>query len=233
LLPTSDSLDVLTSDERQRATRFPSSLHSNRWVAARSALRIILSRYTRCAPSEISFRWDDLGKPSLATESESPVHFSVAHSNDRGVVAVASRPVGVDLECPRTLDAVESISSQFFSSTEHRVLMRTPRARRDDMFLRLWTRKEAVLKARGDGLAGLQSIDVTGDIVLELSRGTGRRLPGTGWHLREFQQDGTLAALAIAASAKESVHVLQIVTAACPNLFVAFDPSCASRFKAG
>ena len=213
LIPASDGLAILTSDERERATRFRSSLHRSRWIAARSGLRIILSRSAGVAPSDVSFRCDALGKPGLATASQSPIHFSVAHSSDRGAVAVASRPVGVDLECRRTVAAVEALSLQFFSSTEHRVLMNVPHALREETFLRLWTRKEAVLKARGDGLSGLQSIDVTREMAVEFSGSPAWRPPGTGWRVREFQQKGALAALALAAARRESVDVRQIVAA--------------------
>jgi phosphopantetheine--protein transferase-like protein len=128
-------------------------------------------------------------------------------------VAVASRPVGVDLECRRTVAAVESLSLRCFSPTEHRVLMNVPQALREETFLRLWTRKEAVLKARGDGLSGLQSIDVTGEMAVELSDDPAWRPPGTRWHVREFQQEGALAALALAAAGNEQVDVRQIVAA--------------------
>src|SRR5262245_49150271 len=110
LIPTSDGLAILTSDERERAMRFRSSVHRSRWIAARSGLRIILSRYIGVAPSDVSFCCDALGKPRLVTESQSLIHFSVAHSSDRGAVAVASRPVGVDLECRRSVSAVEGLS---------------------------------------------------------------------------------------------------------------------------
>ena len=97
------------------------------------------------------------GKPHLADDT---VAFSVAHSGDRALIAVAaSGPIGVDLEQHRPLRAAD-LAGRFFTAREAAIVAADP-----DAFFRIWTRKEAMVKAEGGGLSlPLDTIEVSGDV---------------------------------------------------------------------
>jgi len=147
---------LLSADERARAGRFRYERDRRHFVAARGALRSILSRYLGIAPSQIQFGYADRGKPMLGGPSGARrLEFNLSHSEGMALYAVASgRRVGVDLEyAERRLD-FESIASRYFSPREIALLARLPVAQRAAAFFAFWTRREALLKARGEGLGG-------------------------------------------------------------------------------
>jgi len=152
---------VLSRDERERAGRFCFGRHRDRFVIARSALRRILSVYGAGAPAEIRLRYGPKGKPRLA--SDCGTAFNVSHSKEVAVVAVArGTEVGVDVERMRAMPSGRAIARRFFSAAEAATLERLPAAEFGEAFWRCWTRKEAYVKARGDGLSlPLDSFDVS------------------------------------------------------------------------
>ena len=152
---------VLSRDERERAGRFRFGRHRDRFIVARSALRRILSVYGAGAPAEIRLRYGPKGKPRLA--SDCGIEFNVSHSEDLAVVAVAQgSEVGIDVERIRAMPSGRAIARRFFSATEAAMLERLPAAEFGEAFWRCWTRKEAYVKARGDGLSlPLDSFDVS------------------------------------------------------------------------
>ena len=143
-----DALTALLSpDERERAARFRFDLHRNRYVAARAQLRLILSAHTGVAPEAIEFAYGTRGKPSV-----DGIAFNVSHSGDIGIVAVtSSAPVGVDVELVRAVDDLRGMARISFSSSEREQVLSAsdPLA----AFFRCWTRKEAYVKATGEGLS--------------------------------------------------------------------------------
>jgi 4'-phosphopantetheinyl transferase len=118
-------------------------------------LRKILGSYLKAHPREIAFRYGKNGKPELLQPHQSPtLHFNLAHSADLAVLAVASfGPVGVDIERVRPIGELDGIAAQFFSQDEKDGLAALPDEERQAAFYRLWTRKEAFLKATGEGIA--------------------------------------------------------------------------------
>jgi 4'-phosphopantetheinyl transferase len=152
---------VMSSDEKDRAQRIPSRKHRRRWVVSRFALRDILARYCAAAPHEITFRYGPNGKPEVAPdESVGPVRFSLSHSEELAVYAIAAEPLGVDLERHRPLP-VEELASRFLSDVEAAAVAREQGEARSELFITCWTRKEAYLKAIGVGLSGsLRDFDV-------------------------------------------------------------------------
>ena len=163
-----DAWELLSDEERQRATRLMQERHRRRFVVAHSALRRILAGYTARQARELEFTTGEHGKPALATaagESRRAVEFNLSHSADLALVAVArERPVGVDLErWEREMDHL-ALARRFFSPVE-RASLGALAERRDDLvdgFFAAWSRKEAYLKARGEGvLRGLHHFDVT------------------------------------------------------------------------
>ena len=146
---------TLAADERERAGRFHFRADRDHFVVARGSLRAILGRYLGIGPSQVRFRHGPYGKPELAGEDRiSSIRFSVSHSSDLALYAVArGREVGVDLECIRPDLAGGEIAERFFSPLEVAALRALPDEQQPQAFFNCWTRKEAYVKARGEGLS--------------------------------------------------------------------------------
>lgn len=153
--------EVLSSDERERAARFRFDRDRRRFTVARATLRRILGAYVGVTPERLTFQYGEYGKPRLAGRSH-PV-FNVSHSADCALIAIAHDGVlGVDIEAVRALDDRDALAGSVFSASEIACLRSLPAAERDRAFFVCWTRKEAFVKATGDGLARpLADFDVT------------------------------------------------------------------------
>ena len=148
--------DVLSATERQVAARFHFDADRDRSIVARGGLRWILSAYCGVSPQALTFRTDSYGKPSLSGIPSAP-QFNVSHSGDCVLIGVSLGPCGVDVERSHTRLSEHSIAERFFCPREVQWLRRTQNG-----FLRLWTMKEAVIKAVGRGLSvPLSDVDVT------------------------------------------------------------------------
>jgi 4'-phosphopantetheinyl transferase len=146
---------VLSEDERERAARFHFQRDAIRWTVSRVVLRSILGQYLDVEPHAVRFRAGPWGKPELAVPLERQrLQFNASHSDGLGLYTVASsRRVGVDIERLRPLPDLEAIAGRMFSPHEQQALGGLPRAKRPAAFFSCWTRKEAYIKALGDGLA--------------------------------------------------------------------------------
>jgi 4'-phosphopantetheinyl transferase len=138
---------AFSADERERAARFRFDTDRNRFLAARLGTRHILGRYLRRAPEAIAFAYCDHGKPKVA----GPFEFSLSHSEDLATLAIAQFGVGVDIERVRKIDY--GFAERFFSADEIAGLRALPAEKRIDAFFACWTRKEAYVKALGQGLS--------------------------------------------------------------------------------
>ena len=159
-----ENRDVLSTDERIRASRFRFHVDGDRFVAARSSLRTILGRYLRTNPAELQFGVNDFGKPHLlSSEDKLGLRFNLSHSHEMALVAVArNRDVGVDVEFMRADFATDDVAERFFSRSEVNQLGTIAAALKTEAFFSCWTRKEAYIKARGEGLSfPLDQFDVT------------------------------------------------------------------------
>ena len=145
----------LAADERARAAQFHFERDREHFVVARGVLREILGCYLNRVPECLSFCYGSHGKPALAGESEGDaIRFSVSHSDGLALYAVSrGREVGIDLERIRFDLAVAEIVERFFSRQEVAMLRTLPPAAQRQAFYRCWTRKEAYIKARGEGLS--------------------------------------------------------------------------------
>ena len=152
----------LSPDERRRAARFHFERDRRRFAAARGILRAILGRYLGLDPSALGFAYGHHGKPALASPSAGP-RFNVSHSGGLALLAFAAEhEVGVDVEQERPVPEMDSIRERNFSARENAELGVLPEAERGRAFFRCWTRKEAFIKAIGDGLSyPLDAFDVT------------------------------------------------------------------------
>jgi 4'-phosphopantetheinyl transferase len=205
LLPLATTLSL---EERARAEKFFFDRDRNAYIAARGVLRQLLARYLGGQPSELQFGYESRGKPFLASPSiAQPLNFNVAHSRNIALLAFsAGPPVGVDVEFIRTDIASEEIAVRYFAPQEVAELRALPPEQRPEAFFLGWTRKEAYVKALGDGLqiplasfcvsltpgqpATLESADSSRWTLRNLSPGTGYAAAliaeGKNWNLRCF-----------------------------------------------
>ncbi len=154
----------LAADEWQRANRFRFDRHRRQYVVGRGALRSLLAAYLDTRPERIGFTYGPRGKPFLATPPGAEgLQFNLSNSDELALVGFVLGPeIGVDVEYLRPMPDCEQIAERFFSESERRVLRGIPFPAKRDVFFNCWTRKEAYLKAVGEGLAAaLDSFDVT------------------------------------------------------------------------
>lgn len=152
---------TLADDELARAGRFKFERHRRRFSTARGRLRQLLGGYAGLSPSQVEFCYQERGKPYLG--GEAAVGFNVSHSHELALCAVAAKgEIGIDVEQRRQLDDREALARRFFSSTEVARLEALPADRREEAFFLAWTRKEAFIKALGEGLSHpLDAFDVS------------------------------------------------------------------------
>ena len=155
---------VLASDELARVSRFHFSRDRQRFVAARALLRRILASYLAMDPNSLSFSYSKKEKPSLGpAHVDSGITFNLSHSGGIALFAFSRRrEVGIDVEQVRRDSDLEAIARRFFSAREQSQLAALPAEEKFDAFFRCWTRKEAYIKATGDGLSvPLSEFDVS------------------------------------------------------------------------
>ncbi|MGB3402568.1 MAG: 4'-phosphopantetheinyl transferase superfamily protein [Microcoleaceae cyanobacterium] len=153
---------ILSDDEQQRAERFRFDKDRNQYIAARGILRTLLGQYLDISPKALNFSYSDKGKPSLSTSDlTQPIQFNLSHSNHKALYGMTlNRQIGIDLEYMRTIEAL-SLAKRFFSQQEFIQLHSTPNEVRKQLFFQLWTAKEAYLKATGEGLSGLEKVEIS------------------------------------------------------------------------
>jgi len=146
----------LSASERNRADRFRFEQHRRRFMAGRGFVRNVLALYLAEDPGCLEFRYGAFGKPALAAGPMGPVanlHFNLAHSEDLALLAVSrAGPLGIDLERIRVLDDAEELVARFFCPAEFALFHSLPTHLKCAAFFNLWTRKEAWLKATGEGI---------------------------------------------------------------------------------
>ncbi len=211
LAPVQYHLHLLSEEERARAARFRFDRHRGNYVQAHSGMRRVLAACLQCAPGGIAFQQNEYGKPSLPGD---PLQFNLSHTRGLCVLAVSRvMPLGVDVEYIREMD--EAVASSHFSSRELATLRHTTGEAWVRSFYRIWTSKEALLKAEGFGIhVPLHSFDVEGDpekpaalLAARPAAGFTRQWrmhdlrPGTGHHA---------AALAVGGDAKVECYTLAV-----------------------
>lgn len=194
----------LSPDEQARAERFRFAVHRDRFVVARARLREILGALLGVAPGRLAFGYGARGKPSLARPfAAEDLRFNLSHADGLALYAIARRrEVGVDVERVRPLPDAEDIAARFFSTQEQAALRSLAAPKREEAFFACWTRKEAYLKATGDGLARpLDAFDVSvlPGLPARLERVEGDPLEAGRWWLAEVRPAaGYLGAVAVA-----------------------------------
>jgi len=152
-------VSLLDHGEQERAQRLRRPEDRERYQLGRAALRQVLGAWLDCDPAALRFRYGPHGKPALDGVVDAAPHFNVAHSGNLILLAFhASSPVGVDVEQHRPALAWAPLARRVLTPAECRLLERLPPERRPEAFLAAWCRLEARLKARGEGLAGLERL---------------------------------------------------------------------------
>jgi 4'-phosphopantetheinyl transferase len=150
-------MPTLSANERARAERFHFTRDREHYILARGMLRKILGNYLKVELGCLEFNAGPNGKPALIhRSSSSAIHFNLSHSHNLTLYAFSrDREVGIDLEYIRPIAEAEQIAERFFPQQARNVLRNLSPNELDKQFFIYWTRMEAYLKARGDGLAGI------------------------------------------------------------------------------
>jgi len=201
--PSSDPAELfglLSAEERARTSAFRFDYLQRRYANGRGLLRKLLSARIGEAADRLIFTVGEYGKPAL--KDYPALHFNVSHSGSVFACAISEcAPLGVDVEGVRPMDDMEAMSRRFFSPRESSRLMSLPLEHRELSFFECWTRKEAFLKATGEGLSrSLDSFSVSfgpaaQPAILEILDSPGGE---SAWQMLSFvPQPGFIGALAI------------------------------------
>jgi 4'-phosphopantetheinyl transferase len=145
---------ILSTGEQERADRFRVAEDRQRFTVTRALLRTILGHYLRVAPQTLRFRYSEAGKPSLAAWPHTEITFNVTHSEDCALLAFGmGLDVGIDVEHLQLERNVVDLAKPLFSPSDYRELLTMTETARKKTFLQVWTRKEALGKALGVGIA--------------------------------------------------------------------------------
>lgn len=157
-------IPLLADDELAKAQCFHFDKHRRRYVVGRAALRILLGQYLSHSPAHFAFAYNKQGKPRLAANNKG-INFNLSHTGDMMIVGmVLDKEIGVDIEAVTRKTDYMAIAQRWFSTQECRALQALPESQRTEAFFRIWCRKEAYIKARGEGLSHtLQHFSVTTD----------------------------------------------------------------------
>ena len=199
---TGSEILTLSPDEIARANRFHFEKDRIHFTRCRSALRDLLAGYLAIPAADIRFEYLTSGKPQLAAEQNpSALQFNVSHSANMALIAVGSEHrLGVDIEKIRGDVDITALAERFFSLRERAGLLALPDHLRVPGFFACWTRKEAFLKATGEGLSfPLEDFSVSThpDLDPQLEDIKGNTAAGKHWFLADLSVvDGFRAAVA-------------------------------------
>lgn len=151
---------LLSEDERGRASKFRFEKDRSHFIIARGVLRQILGQYLSENPATLTFEYGKNGKPFLPKNT---LQFNLSHAGGIALIALTkNHNIGIDIEVINKKVEVEKIAKHFFAQGEIDRLMSLSEAQRHEAFFNCWTRKEAFIKATGDGLSfPLDQFEVT------------------------------------------------------------------------
>lgn len=194
---------MLSEEEQRKTERFHSDKDRKRFIVTRGVLRTILSRYLDVEPNRLRLGYRSHGKPYLVEKSSGEeICFNLSHSHSLSLYAFTrSRQIGVDIEYIRPIPEADQIVARFFSLNEHSMWQQLSKDQKQEAFINCWTRKEAYIKARGEGLSlPLDQFDVSFDpgkrAALLITSGASDE--SSRWLLRAIQPGpGYVAALVV------------------------------------
>lgn len=150
-------VELLKEAEIKRYLRMTHHEAREDYAASQAGLRSVLSYYIGCPANSVPLQRRERGKPFLTGGPE----FNLSHSAGQVFAAVASHPVGLDIESAMRQVDFTGLAAKFFSPFEKERIAASPRESRNRMFLRHWVCKEATVKLSGDGIFhGLRDVEV-------------------------------------------------------------------------
>ena len=162
--PVSRFHRLVSPDERNRAKRFHFERDGNRFIVRRGILRTILGSYLNIEPGAIRLYFGSNNKPVLVDElNKADLHFNLSHSGGLGIYAFShGHEIGVDIEYVRDIPEMEQLAGQILTPKEKAEFKTLSKSKRKEAFFDCWTRKEAFVKATGDGLSrSLNEIEIS------------------------------------------------------------------------
>ena len=165
----SEYFELLDEQEQGRVTKYKSSKRSNEFIITRGLLRKIIATLFSISPVSFRFKYTDKEKPFLTTDIfDVPLSFNISHSYNNAIIAIGlDRDLGVDIEKIRHNINFKKLAERFFSQKESQNLNNYPDEEIPSVFFSCWSRKEAFVKALGDGISfGLSdfSVSITPDL---------------------------------------------------------------------
>lgn len=196
-------IQTLSIDERVRAKRLRFEADRKRFIVGRGILRNILCGYLSIEPSRLRLNYGNHGKPAIVdNQGREMIQFNLSHSGGLALYAFTRvHAIGVDIEQIHDIPDMEQIAEHFFSVRENSVFRALPESKKREAFFNCWTRKEAFIKALGDGLSWpLDKFDVSlvpGEPA-RLLRIEGYSKGASRWSIQELNPAfGFAAALAV------------------------------------
>jgi 4'-phosphopantetheinyl transferase len=175
---------LLDQQELARARAFKLPAVRDRFVATRGLLRTILARYLQVDPAGLQFTAGEYGKPALSAEQ---LYFNLSHTADSLVIVVSDlENIGVDIERIKPRSSLPQLARRCFSKAEFNAWHLFSESQRQQVFYKLWTQKEAFVKAVGRGVAlGLDrcEVDLAGSGFLKVPQEYGL---AENWRIIEF-----------------------------------------------
>jgi len=150
ILAVNDFFELLSADERARASRYSQQKDRERFIISRGVLRILLGRYLKTPAAEIVFEIGMNKKPFVESIDGSELHYNTSHSGDCILIAIATLPLGVDVENMEPFFPYQDILEHSFNPHEITHINQSDAPL--ETFYTLWTRKEALLKATAKGI---------------------------------------------------------------------------------
>jgi 4'-phosphopantetheinyl transferase len=195
-------LALLDEEERTRAARYQAADPRRQFVITRGALRLLLAHHLDRSAQALAFAQGPHGKPFAVVDgTPARVEFNVSHSAGRGLIAIARGPVGVDLEFLARAADFHLIARGVLTPSEQAALSQRAGAEQARLFYRLWTQKEALIKATGRGFACPPRGFAVPDALLKGARCASFTFPGetAAWLITDLSDGAYAAALAHAA----------------------------------
>ena len=201
---------VLSFDEKQRAERFRFEKDRKQYIVSHGILRKLLSGYLKCEAREIVFAANDFGKPFI---ENARLKFNLSHSENIALIAIANKlEVGVDVEALDRKVEYLDLAKRFFSQSEFEELATYPEKSLIHAFFRCWTGKEAIIKAKGEGLSiplDSFSLSLSGDGIQKISLSQ-QEIESSTWALAPIEvNESYLAALAYEDKGGERIIIVR------------------------
>jgi 4'-phosphopantetheinyl transferase len=152
----------LNDAEKEKASRYYFEKKRRQYIITRGVLKILLEVYTRRNSEQFQIVQGIYGKPFMRSEEEE-IHFNISHSEGLSILGFSKEaPLGVDIEIIREIPERDEIAEKYFSKKENNIYKTIPEEYRTKAFFNCWTRKEAFIKAIGEGFSKpLDQFDVT------------------------------------------------------------------------